>query len=192
MPSSRERGRGAAAPQAGTAAHRLSADRAAWTWSRPSSECRSPTPIAGSRTTSAPTPRSTPGSTRENAVTNAFLETLPARDWLKQRITQLYDYERFGRAGEEGRALFLHPQQRACRTSRCCSSATALDGEGAAADRSRTAGRRTARPRSPNGTPSDDGKLLALRDPGRRHRLAHGQGAATSPPARTCRTSSNG
>ena len=32
----------------------------------------------------------------ENAVTNRFLQTLPLRDWFKQRMTALYDYERFG------------------------------------------------------------------------------------------------
>jgi prolyl oligopeptidase len=34
--------------------------------------------------------------TAENQVTNQFLETLPLRGWFKQRMTQLYDYERFG------------------------------------------------------------------------------------------------
>jgi len=32
----------------------------------------------------------------ENKVTNAFLDTLPLRAALKQRMTELYDYERFG------------------------------------------------------------------------------------------------
>jgi prolyl oligopeptidase len=32
----------------------------------------------------------------ENQVTDAFLGTLPLRDWFKQRMTALYDYERFG------------------------------------------------------------------------------------------------
>ena len=32
----------------------------------------------------------------ENAVTDRFLATLPLRDWFKQRMTALYNYERFG------------------------------------------------------------------------------------------------
>jgi len=32
----------------------------------------------------------------ENRVTDVFLAKLPLRDWFKQRITALYDYERFG------------------------------------------------------------------------------------------------
>jgi len=32
----------------------------------------------------------------ENVVTNRFLATLPLRDWFKQRMTALYNYERFG------------------------------------------------------------------------------------------------
>jgi prolyl oligopeptidase len=34
--------------------------------------------------------------TAENQVTGRFLKTLPLRGWFKQRMTQLYDYERFG------------------------------------------------------------------------------------------------
>lgn len=33
---------------------------------------------------------------KENEVTNRFLATLPLRGWFKERMTQLYDYERFG------------------------------------------------------------------------------------------------
>lgn len=32
----------------------------------------------------------------ENEVTEAYLETLPARGWFRERIRQLFDYERFG------------------------------------------------------------------------------------------------
>ena len=34
--------------------------------------------------------------TAENQVTNQFLTTLPLRGWFKERMTQLYNYERFG------------------------------------------------------------------------------------------------
>ena len=33
---------------------------------------------------------------RQNQVTGAYLATLPARDWFRTRIKQLFDYERFG------------------------------------------------------------------------------------------------
>src|SRR5207244_8535545 len=44
---------------------------------------------------------------QQNAVTNAFLNTLPGRQELKERLTQLFDYERFAvpeKKGEIGRA----------------------------------------------------------------------------------------
>ncbi|HWU93312.1 MAG TPA: prolyl oligopeptidase family serine peptidase, partial [Sphingomicrobium sp.] len=42
----------------------------------------------------------------ENAVTNRFLQTLPLRDWFKQRMTALYDYERFGLPVKKGGHYF--------------------------------------------------------------------------------------
>jgi prolyl oligopeptidase len=42
----------------------------------------------------------------QNAVTSKYLESLPARDVLKQRITQLYDYPRVGIPYFEGRHWF--------------------------------------------------------------------------------------
>jgi prolyl oligopeptidase len=42
----------------------------------------------------------------ENKVTDAFLETLPLRDWFKQRMTALYDYERFGLPVKKGGRYF--------------------------------------------------------------------------------------
>jgi len=44
--------------------------------------------------------------TAQNEVTDAFLETLPARDAFKQRITELYDYERFGIPEKDGGRYF--------------------------------------------------------------------------------------
>jgi len=43
---------------------------------------------------------------RENAVTDGYLATLPARDWFRRRITQLTDYERFGLPVKAGRRYF--------------------------------------------------------------------------------------
>ncbi|MGH6730033.1 MAG: S9 family peptidase, partial [Sphingomicrobium sp.] len=44
--------------------------------------------------------------TAENAVTDAFLETLPLRDRFKARMTELYDYERFGVPEKKGGRYF--------------------------------------------------------------------------------------
>ncbi|MFL6800489.1 MAG: prolyl oligopeptidase family serine peptidase, partial [Sphingomicrobium sp.] len=42
----------------------------------------------------------------ENQVTDRFLQTLPLRDWFKQRMTKLYDYERFGLPVKKGAHYF--------------------------------------------------------------------------------------
>jgi prolyl oligopeptidase len=44
--------------------------------------------------------------TAENQVTDAFLAELPLRDWFKQRMTALYDYERFGLPVKKGTHYF--------------------------------------------------------------------------------------
>jgi prolyl oligopeptidase len=44
--------------------------------------------------------------TAENEVTDAFLETLPLRDRFKARMTELYDYERFGVPEKKGGRYF--------------------------------------------------------------------------------------
>lgn len=43
---------------------------------------------------------------RQNAVTNTYLASLPARDWFRTRIQQLYDYERFGLPEKKGSRYF--------------------------------------------------------------------------------------
>jgi prolyl oligopeptidase len=42
----------------------------------------------------------------ENVVTDGFLKTLPLRDWFKQRMTALYDYERYGLPVKKGSEYF--------------------------------------------------------------------------------------
>ena len=42
----------------------------------------------------------------QNVVTNAFLNTLPGREQLEKRITELYDYERFGVPEKKGGHYF--------------------------------------------------------------------------------------
>ena len=44
--------------------------------------------------------------TAQNQVTDAFLETLPLRDKFKARMTELYDYERFGIPEKKGGRYF--------------------------------------------------------------------------------------
>src|SRR5690242_6313139 len=43
---------------------------------------------------------------RENAVTDAYLDKLPARAWFKRRIGELYDYERFSVPVKRGNRYF--------------------------------------------------------------------------------------
>ena len=43
---------------------------------------------------------------RQNAVTNAYLEELPARDWFANRIGELYDYARYSVPVERGGRYF--------------------------------------------------------------------------------------
>ncbi|WP_338244123.1 prolyl oligopeptidase family serine peptidase [Aurantiacibacter hainanensis] len=43
---------------------------------------------------------------RQNAVTDAYLEGLPARDWFKRRIGELFDFERYSVPVERGGRYF--------------------------------------------------------------------------------------
>ena len=43
---------------------------------------------------------------RQNAVTDAYLAKLPARAWFRQRIGELYDYERFSVPVKRGSRYF--------------------------------------------------------------------------------------
>jgi prolyl oligopeptidase len=43
---------------------------------------------------------------RQNAVTDAYLAKLPARPWFKQRIAELYDFERFSTPVKRGNRYF--------------------------------------------------------------------------------------
>ena len=80
--------------------------RGAWTWSKPSSAFRSRIPIAGWKITSAPTAKSAHWVDAENQATNAFLDTLPARKALQQRLAQLFNYERYTGIQKQGGRYF--------------------------------------------------------------------------------------
>ena len=43
----------------------------------------------------------------QNAVTFKYLEALPARQRIKDRLTKLWDYEKFGTPGKEGNRYFF-------------------------------------------------------------------------------------
>ncbi|MCJ7421603.1 prolyl oligopeptidase family serine peptidase [Sphingomicrobium astaxanthinifaciens] len=43
----------------------------------------------------------------QNAVTDAYLDTLPGRDWFKARMTELYNYERIGLPTARGGRYFF-------------------------------------------------------------------------------------
>ena len=50
------------------------------------------------------------GDRAERSSPDAFLAALPGRAAIRARMTQLYNYERFGVPGEGRQPLFLHPQ----------------------------------------------------------------------------------
>jgi prolyl oligopeptidase len=58
--------------------------------------------------------------TAQNQVTNAFLEKLPHRAAFKERMRQVYNFERLQRAGQGGEPLFLHAQRRAAEPVGAC------------------------------------------------------------------------
>jgi len=45
---------------------------------------------------------------RQNAITDAYLQQLPAREWFKSRIAELTDYERFSTPVERGGRYFYN------------------------------------------------------------------------------------
>jgi prolyl oligopeptidase len=97
--------------------------------------------------------------TAENQVTDAFLAKLPLRNIFKQRMTALYDYERFGIPDKKGAHYFY------TRNSGLQNQSVLYVRDGAKGDARQLI--------DPNGwskdgatalaewTPSDDGKLLA-------------------------------
>ncbi len=44
----------------------------------------------------------------ENAVTDAYLEQLPAREWFRQHVAELYDFERFSTPVKRGTRYFYN------------------------------------------------------------------------------------
>ena len=54
-------------------------------------------------------------------VTSDYLASIPGRDRIAQRLREIWNYERWGRAGEAREAVVLHCTMTACKISRCCS-----------------------------------------------------------------------
>jgi len=97
--------------------------------------------------------------TAENQVTDRLLQTLPLRDWFKQRMTALYDYERYGLPVKKGDTYF-YSHNSGLQNQSILFARSGLDG----------APRQLIDPNtwSKDGatalaewTPSEDGKLLA-------------------------------
>jgi prolyl oligopeptidase len=97
--------------------------------------------------------------TAENQVTDRFLKTLPLRGWFKERMTRLYDYERFGVPVKRG-GHYFHTRNSGLQNQAVLFVRDGLRGE-------------ARQLIDPNGwsadgatalaewTPSEDGKLLA-------------------------------
>jgi prolyl oligopeptidase len=97
--------------------------------------------------------------TAQNEVTDKFLETLPLRDKFKARMTELYDYERFGIPRKKG-GRYFYSRNDGLQNQSVLYVRDRLDGEGRVLI-------------DPNGwsadgatalaewTPSEDGRLLA-------------------------------
>ena len=50
----------------------------------------------------------------ENQVTFRFLESIPERTAIRQRLTELWDYEKYGPPVQEGGRYFYSLQHRVC------------------------------------------------------------------------------
>ena len=53
----------------------------------------------------------------QNEITNAYLESIPEREAIKKRITDLWNYEKYSAPGEGRRPVLLLARTTGCRTS---------------------------------------------------------------------------
>ncbi|MGH6783207.1 MAG: prolyl oligopeptidase family serine peptidase, partial [Sphingomicrobium sp.] len=115
----------------------------------------------------------------QNLVTNAFLDTLPLQESFKKRLTELYDYERFGVPTRKG-GRYFYTHNTGLQNQSVLFARDSLDGEG----------RQLIDPNawSKDGatalaewTPSEDGKLLAysIQDGGTDWRIVRVMDVAT-------------
>jgi prolyl oligopeptidase len=97
--------------------------------------------------------------TAENRVTDAFLKTLPLRDWFKQRMTALYDYERYGLPVKK-RGHYFYQHNSGLQNQSLLFVREGLNGEPRLLIDPNTWSKDGATALA-EWTPSDDGKLLA-------------------------------
>ena len=64
------------------------------------------------------------GSRRRTRSPSAYLARIPEREPIRKRLTELWNYERYGVPFQRGRALLLHPQRRPAEPG---ASSTAVD-----------------------------------------------------------------
>ena len=84
----------------------------------------------------------------ENNVTQAYLAGIPERARFKERLTSLYDYERFSAVREGRRRTISSSATTACRTRTCSTPPTGSKTPGACSS-TPTRCAPTAPPRSP-------------------------------------------
>ena len=95
----------------------------------------------------------------QNVVTNAFLETLPLRGTFKARMTDLYDYERFGVPKKKG-SRYFYSRNDGLQNQSVLYVREAVDGEGRVLI-DPNAWSKDGATALAEWTPSEDGKLIA-------------------------------
>jgi prolyl oligopeptidase len=63
----------------------------------------------------------------QNQLTSSYLEDIPARSWIKERLTQLWNFERYGVPVKEGRRYFYEKND-GLQNQNVLYTVTALDG----------------------------------------------------------------
>jgi prolyl oligopeptidase len=103
---------------------------------------------------------------QQNKVTNAFLATLPLREKFKARMTELYDYERFGVPRKKG-AHYFYTRNSGLQNQAVLYVRDAVDGEGRVLI-DPNAWSKDGATALAEWSPSEDGKLLtyAVQDGG--------------------------
>jgi protease II len=84
----------------------------------------------------------------ENKVTFGYLEQLPARQAIKDRLTKLWNYERYGIPGKQGGRYFYSAQQRPAEPECALHGSTAAQRRRRSCCSTRTHSPATARSRS--------------------------------------------
>ena len=115
----------------------------------------------------------------QNVVTDAFLDTLPLREHFKKRLTELYDYERFGVPTRKG-GRYFYTHNSGLQNQSVLFVRDSVDGEGRQLLDPNTWSKDGATALA-EWTPSEDGKLLAysIQDGGTDWRIVRVMDVAT-------------